>query len=283
MVSGSLPLFVNGKLKICWGDSEEARAYVMSRRWEELAGKPTLFTRHRGNSVWVADIAPFGKVVVKESRLDEKFSLFERIGRELRFRLFDVNLRDARAALRAEELGVATYHPLAVWRVRSGWKTRCYIMYTYVEGRPFDDLCKRGAFNEADRPAVKRHLLELGAMTRRLHDGGLRHRDLVPGNVVIRPDDSLALIDFASGYPVHCKRPRYRKTQDFASLRRFVRLFDADCLASFCEGYCGAASGRDYEHALLMVLFWKYNGTRGSGGFRRLRFWFTTKTAYDIN
>ena len=276
-------MVVNGKLKICWGDSEEARAYVMSRRWEELAGKPTLFTRHRGNSVWVADIAPFGKVVVKESRLDEKFSLFERIGRELRFRLFDVNLRDARAALRAEELGVATYHPLAVWRVRSGWKTRCYIMYTYVEGRPFDDLCKRGAFNEADRPAVKRHLLELGAMTRRLHDGGLRHRDLVPGNVVIRPDGSLALIDFASGYPVHCRRRRVRMAQNLASLRRLAHLFDADCLAAFSEGYCGSGKGREYEHTLLLMLFWKYNGHRRKGHIHRLDFLRSAMTAYDID
>ncbi len=271
-----------GKLRLNWYDSEAARTYVESRRWEELEGKPTLFTRHRGNSVWIAEIPPFGKVVVKESLLDGKFSLFERIGRELRFRLFDVNLRDARAALRAEELGVATYHPLAVWRVRSGLGTHCYIMYTYVEGRSFDDVCRHGEFAESDRPAVKRHLRELGSMVRRLHDGGLRHRDLVPGNIVIRPDDSLALIDFASGYPVHCRWPRYRNTQDFASLRRFVRLFDADCLASFCAGYCGAESGRDFDHALLMALFWKYNGHR-NGGIHRLTVLRAVTTALRIN
>ena len=282
MVSEWLSLVVKEKLKICWCDSDEARAYVKARRWEELAGKPTLFTRHRGNSVWVADIAPFGKVVVKESRLDDKFPLFERIGREIRLLTINANLRDAKAAHKAEDLGVATYHPIAVWEVRNGlWTTR-YIMYTYVEGRTLKEVCRDGAFDEADRPAVKRHLRELGAMTRRLHDGGLRHRDLVPNNVVIRPDGSLAIIDFSSGYPVRCKWPRYRRTQDFASLRRFVRLFDADCLASFCEGYCGAASGRDYEHALLMALFWKYNGSRGGGGFRRLRFWRAVKTAHGI-
>ncbi len=270
------------KIRVNWCDSEAARAYVDSRQWEALAGSATLFTHHRGNNVSRAEVPPFGKVVVKESRLDGDYPFFERLGRELRFRLFDVNLRDARAALAAERLGVATYHPLAVWRVRDkGW-TACYIMYTYVEGRLLNDLCKGGAFDEADRPAVKRHLRELGAMTRRLHDGGLRHRDLVPNNVVIRPDGSLAIIDFSSGYPVRCKWPRYRRTQDFASLRRFVRLFDADCLSSFCEGYCGAASGRDYEHALLMALFWKYTGSRGGGGFRRLRFWRAVKTAHGI-
>jgi tRNA A-37 threonylcarbamoyl transferase component Bud32 len=256
---------------------------VASRQWESLAGSATLFTHHRGNNVWRAEVPPFGKVVVKESRLDSSFPLFERLGRELRFRLFDVNMRDARAALAAERLGVATYHPLAVWRVRDkGW-TACYIMYTYVEGRLLNDICKGGAFDEADRPAVKQHLRKLGQMARRLHDGGLRHRDLHPQNIVIRPDGSLALIDFASGYPVHCKCPRYRRTQDFVSLRRLARLFDADCLAAFAEGYAGTDKGRDYDHALLLMLYWKYNGLKGNGGLHRLSFWRYTRTAYDID
>ncbi len=271
------------KIRLNWCDSEEARSYVESRQWESLADSATLFTHHRGNNVYLADIPPFGKVVVKESRLDKTFPFFERLGRELRFRLFDVNLRDARAALRAGELGVAAYHPLAVWRVRHGLWTACYIMYTYVEGDLLNDICKGGAFDKADRPVVKRHLRELGEMARRLHDGGLRHRDLHPQNIVVRPDGSLALIDFASGYPVRCKWPRYRRTQDFVSLRRLARLFDADCLAAFCEGYCGTDRGRDYDHALLQMLYWKYNGLKGNGGLHRLSFWRYTKTAYDID
>lgn len=271
------------RIRCQWSDSEAARAYVESRQWEKLAGSATLFTHHRGNNVWHAEIAPFGQVVVKESRLDSSFPFFERIGRELRFRLFDVNLRDARAALAAERLGVATYRPLAVWRVREkGW-TACYIMYTYVEGRLLNDLCKGGAFDEVDRPAVKRHMRELGEMARKLHDGGLRHRDLHPQNIVIRPDGSLALIDFASGYPVRCRWPRYRRTQNFVSLRRLARLFDADCLAAFAEGYAGAGKGRDYDHALLFMLYWKYNGLKGNGGLHRFSFWRYTQTAYDID
>ena len=261
-----------GRVKVNWCDSEEARAYVDSREWELLSGLPRLFTRHRGNNIWRVDVPPFGQVVVKESHLDSSFSLFERIGRELRFRLFDVDLRDAQMALRAERLGVATYHPLAVWEVRKGLLTSCYIMYTYVEGHSLDDICKRGEFDEADRPDVKRYLRELGQMTRRLHAGGLRHRDLVPGNIVVRPDDTLAIIDFASGYPVRCRWRRFRLAQNLASLRRLAHLFDADCLAAFCEGYCGTARGRDYEHALLLMLYWKYNGRKGRGGIHGLGF-----------
>lgn len=271
------------KIRVNWYDSEAARAYVDSRQWEAFAGSATLFTHHRGNNVYRAEVPPFGKVVVKESRLDGDYPFFERLGRELRFRLFDVNLRDARAALAAERLGVATYHPLAVWRVRDkGW-TACYIMYTYVEGRLLNDLCKGGAFDEADRPAVRKYLHELGQMARRLHDGGIRHRDLHPQNIVIRPDGTLALIDFASGYPVRCRWTRYRHTQDFVSLRRLARLFDADCLAAFAAGYAGADSGRDYDHALLLLLYWKYNGLKGNGGLHRFSFWHYTATAFRID
>jgi tRNA A-37 threonylcarbamoyl transferase component Bud32 len=260
------------KIRLNWCDSKEARAYVDSRQWESLADSATLFTHHRGNNVYLADVPPFGKVVVKESRLDKTFPFFERLGRELRFRLFDVNLRDARAALRAGELGVAAYHPLAVWRVRQGLWTACYIMYTYVEGDLLNDICKGGAFDKADRPVVKRHLRELGEMARRLHDGGLRHRDLIPANVMVRPDDSLAIIDFASGYPVRCHWHRFRLAQNLASFRRLAHLFDADCLAAFCEGYCGPDRGYDYEHALLLMLYWKYNGRKGRGGIHSLGF-----------
>ncbi len=271
------------KIKVIWCDSEEARNYVDSRHWEKLAGSAPLYTHHRGNSLWRAEVAPFGQVVVKESRLSRQYPFFERLGRELRFRFFNVNLRDARAALAAERLGVATYHPLAVWEVRDkGWTTN-YILYTFVEGRSFNDICHRGAFAEADRPAIKQHLHALGQMTRRLHDGGLRHRDLIPSNVVVRPDGTLALIDFASGYPVHCHCSRVRQTHNFVSLRRLARLFDADCLASFCLGYCGDERGREYEHALLMMLYWKYNGLKGNGGLHRLGFWRATKTAFEID
>ena len=275
---------MNGKLRICWCDSEAARAYVEARRWEALDGSAIkLPTCHRGNVLWLADVAPFGKVVVKMSRFDSSYPFFKRLEGELRLRLVDGNLRDAKMALTAERLGVATYHPLAVWRVRGkGWTTS-FIMYTFVEGRSLKDICRDGAFDEADRPVVKRHLAALGKSARRLHDGGLRHRDLVPGNILVRPDDTLAILDFASGYPVRCRWPRYRKTQDFASLRRLAHLFDADCLAAFSEGYCGTNRGHEYEHTLLLMLFWKYNGHRRRGCFNRFCSLRSAKTAYDID
>ena len=260
------------KISCTWCDSPAARDYVVSRRWEALSSEKPLFTIHRGNSVWRTHVEPFGEVVVKESRPDSSFDLFERIGREMRFRMFDVDLRDARAALAAERLGVATYHPLAVWRTRKGLSTACYIMYTYVDGRPLSDICGGGVFDESVRPEVRRHLRELGGIARLLHDGGLRHRDLVPQNVIIRPDGTLALIDFASGYPVKCRWRRFRMARDFALLRRLAHILDADILAAFCEGYCGSGRGSDFEHALMLMLYWKYNGRRRKGCISALRF-----------
>ncbi len=271
------------KIRLSWCDSEEARSYVESRQWETLSDRAEkLSTRHRGNNLWHDENSSLGNVIVKESRLDSSFSLFERIGRELRFRILDVNLRDARAALAAERLGVATYHPLAVWTVREGLWTSSYIMYTYVEGKSLDKICKRGQFDETDRPVVKRHLRELGRITRRLHDGGLRHRDLIPANVVVRSDDSLAIIDFASGYPVRCRWRRFSLAQNLASLRRLAHLFDVDCLAAFCEGYCGTDRGREFEHVLLLTLYWKYNGRKGRGGIHSLGFLRASEQAFFI-
>lgn len=261
------------KISCTWCDSPEAREYVVSRRWEALASEKPLFTRHRGNSVWRTTVKPFGEVIVKESRLDSSFSVFERIGRELRFRIFDVDMRDARAALAAERLGVATYHPLAVWRTRKGLSTACYIMYTYVEGRPLSEICGGGVFDESARPEIRRYLRELGQIARRLHDGDIRHRDLVPPNVLIRPDGSMAIIDFASGYRTRYRSPYLRFAGDIASLRRLAHILDADCLTAFCEGYCGTDKGRDYEHALMLMLYWKYNGRRTKGPFRRISRW----------
>ena len=256
--------------KLC--ESDDVRAFVEAGAGRSPDGAGSLFTFHRGNDIWRATLPGVGEVVAKESCISRDYGFFEGIGRRLRLRVFDVNLRDARAALMAESLGVATYHPLAVWSRRGPDGFARGILYTFVEGKNLNGICKGGAFDEADRPAVKRHLFELGQMARRLNDGGLRHRDLHPQNVVVRPDGSLALLDFASGYNVRCRWPRYRLAADFASLRRLARLFDADCLESFCAGYCEGRPAREYEHALMAMLFWKYNGLKGTGGLHRFGF-----------
>lgn len=272
------------KTKCYWTDSRTAADYVASRRWESLSDADLLGTCHRGNSIWKTTVEPFGEVVVKKTELDAGFSWFEKIGREMRLRFFNEDLRDAKAALKAEAAGVPTYHPLAVWNVHKGLGTICYIMYTYVEGVSFHDKWGDGNFAEGERPAIKACLFELGGLARKMHDAGLYHRDLVPRNLLVRPDGSLAVIDFASGYPAPClKWTRLRRTLGMASLRRLAKNFDVDLLESFSLGFCRGEKGRIYVHVLMMLLFWRYNDLKGTGGIHRLTYWRCLGTAFQIH
>lgn len=252
---------------IChWSDSPETREFVNSRAWLDVPCDDVLYTRHRGNAVKLAEIAPFGKVVIKESRITSEFSRFERFGREMRLRFCNTEYRDAKAALAAEKLGIATYHPFAAWESHEKGCTASYIMYSYVEGRLLKDFFDRGHFDEKDREYVENCLRKTGAMARKLHLGGIRHRDIVPPNILIKPDGTLALIDFASGYFSRPALSKWRQVEDVASLRRIFDILDRSMMEAFCRGYCEGLSEREFNRVLKMMTFWKRYAMKSAGG-----------------
>ena len=62
----------------------------------------------------------------------------------------------------------------------------------YLDG---GDLKQRiaGGINEAD---AVRYLRQIASALAQVHEVGILHRDLKPGNIMLRRDDSVALIDF---------------------------------------------------------------------------------------
>ncbi|MDH3614353.1 MAG: serine/threonine protein kinase [Gammaproteobacteria bacterium] len=67
-----------------------------------------------------------------------------------------------------------------------------HIAMEYIDA---GDLKRRisAGINEPD--AVS-YLRQIGSALARIHDAGILHRDLKPGNIMLRSDDSIALIDF---------------------------------------------------------------------------------------
>ena len=88
-------------------------------------------------------------------------------------------------------------HPNIV-RVQRFFKAHgtSYIVMDYVEGEPLSEMLERkGTLTEAE---IRRSILPLAAGLEAVHGAGLLHRDIKPGNIVIRDDGTPVLIDFGS-------------------------------------------------------------------------------------
>ena len=71
-----------------------------------------------------------------------------------------------------------------------------YIVMDYVEGEPLSDLLERkGTLTEAETYQL---VLPLANGLAAVHEVGLLHRDIKPGNIIIRDDGTPVLIDFGS-------------------------------------------------------------------------------------
>lgn len=234
-------------------------------------------TMHRGNNIWKMNLPDYGTVIIKKTVVEGKYSFLDRLGRNLRLYMFNVNLRDAMMAQKAESLGVPTYRPLGVWRVFDHGPA-CYIMYTYVEGVLLKDLCNNGVIDEHNHDTVLEYVYKIGQIARKLNDGGVRHRDLVPQNLVVRPDGNLAVIDFASGYPIRDRIRSIRELKNFFYLYRVVRQLSPECVYSLCKGYFGSCEDKHFELAMSRLLYWKYMSK--TGPMHRMRRWKGLLTAW---
>jgi len=70
--------------------------------------------------------------------------------------------------------------------------THAHIAMEYLSG---GDLKRRIAWGIPEGDAVS-YVLQIGSALARIHSVGILHRDLKPGNIMFRDDDSIALIDF---------------------------------------------------------------------------------------
>lgn len=71
-----------------------------------------------------------------------------------------------------------------------------YIAMEYVDGEPLSELLKRrGTLTEAE---ITEHVLPVTAGLTQVHAAGVLHRDIKPGNIIVRPNGVPVLIDFGS-------------------------------------------------------------------------------------
>ena len=87
-------------------------------------------------------------------------------------------------------------HPniIAVYRYFEVHNT-AYIVMEFAEGETLDEVLKRGVLEE---PRLLSVLMPLLDGLEEVHRGDFLHRDIKPGNIVIRPDGSPVLLDFGS-------------------------------------------------------------------------------------
>lgn len=78
---------------------------------------------------------------------------------------------------------------------RQGRQLQCLVM-TYLAGANLEPWLVRNGLISSDRAWVSLH--QLAQILELLHREGIYHRDIKPGNLIVMPDERLALVDFGS-------------------------------------------------------------------------------------
>ncbi len=139
-------------------------------------------------TVWRAlDLALEREVALKEVRLAETdmSALDPKLARMLRERV----MREARALARVDHPNVVTIHHI----VDSPEMPHPWLVMELVRGRSLQDRLEEGPLSPAEGAAVGRGIL---AALRAAHQAGICHRDVKPGNVLLRTDGTPVLTDF---------------------------------------------------------------------------------------
>ncbi|MGX6601443.1 serine/threonine-protein kinase [Micromonosporaceae bacterium Da 78-11] len=97
---------------------------------------------------------------------------------------------EARAMAALHHPGIADVYDYG----QTGDGADAYIVMARVVGRPLNDLlAERGRFGAAETMSI---VAQAGRALEAAHQAGIVHRDVKPGNLVIRPDGTVVLVDF---------------------------------------------------------------------------------------
>lgn len=121
-----------------------------------------------------------------------------RLDRKLAIKFVSGNILGSTGAVsrfeREAKTASALNHPniITVYDIGETENTR-YIATEYIEGETLRDSLKRGAMDLAEIADVS---VQIGSALEAAHDAGIIHRDIKPGNIMIRPDGLVKVLDF---------------------------------------------------------------------------------------
>lgn len=88
----------------------------------------------------------------------------------------------------------ALHHPGIADVYDYGDDGEAYLVMARVDGQPLDErIAERGRLDSAETLAV---VAQVGRALQAVHDAGIVHRDVKPGNLIVRPDRTVVLVDF---------------------------------------------------------------------------------------
>lgn len=147
---------------------------------------------------WLARDAAGELVTVKELRVTANDELIEKFH------------RDARVASELHHPGIPEY----VEEFGLGGRDRVLcVVRRYIDGETLADVVGKRAFAIDEALALVEQVLEpLGY----LHARSIVHRDLTPSNIVVRPDGSVAILDFGTAHDARHGPPAYTSPEQLA-------------------------------------------------------------------
>lgn len=123
-----------------------------------------------------------------------------------------------------------------------------HIAMEYLDG---SDLKHRIAKGIPEKQAVK-YLGEIASALARIHEVGILHRDLKPGNIMLRSDDSIALIDFGLA-----KRMRLK-----LEITGSGEIFGTPYYMSPEQGHAGTVDQRSDIYSLGIIFYEMLTGEK---------------------
>lgn len=99
-----------------------------------------------------------------------------------------------------------------------GWGSIKYYVMEFVEGRPLEEMLAETKSLSVGR--VVRIIRDVAAGLAYIHSKRYVHRDVKPGNVLVRPDDHVKLIDF--GLAQRCGLPRKTRSGHIMGTAKYM-------------------------------------------------------------
>lgn len=219
------------------------------------------------------------RVVLKVDTVDHRYSRLRQI--ELRLAgLMRAGLEQSfRGALALEHAGIPSIRPLAHWTYKpSRWTRNSYFLYEAVETDLSLKSYRDAVAAEPTLPRLQTFQQLIAMMadtTRKLHDAGLRHGDVVTGNFLVTGHawDAAGELVLGEGARLHLiDTDHIYQTRWTGALKRFFdwhclrRLdFDDEGTLFFLSRYCG----RQISRIPMALRFWERGGFKPSHWIKR--------------